>query len=323
MSSHFITGIVPLTKRYLCLLIIAFLAVQTPLLSGKDVTKAHTVDGRGVLLREDGTWEYSGGVGFFDVERIGVESIDDISIADLLPGTVVAVTDGDTIRVIFADPPPGVQPDESVRLLGIDTPELQTPSGPDPLAEEAREFVIQRTADPAVYLAFESKWRGSFGRLLAYVFTNDGRLLNGELLSHGLASVYHETPCYFHQEFVSLEVAARLEAIGMWTTQMSGDVVIRQVFNEGRTEYVELWNRSDRTVDLSGWYLSDEQENRIDIPTHTSISRNERFYVLSGAGTTPPSPNFVHPTYANIWNNSGDTARLLNRDDEVVTEYSY
>lgn len=314
---------VPFRKRSLCFFVISLLAAQTVLLFGEDVTKAHTVDGKGVLLREDGTWEYSGAVGFFDVERNGVASVDDMSITDLLPGVVVGVTDGDTIKVFFADPPPGVQPDESVRLLGIDTPELHTSSGPDPWAEEAREFVIQQTDESVVYVAFESKWRGSFGRLLGYVFTDDGRLLNGELLSHGLASVYHETPCHFHQEFVSLEAAARSEAVGMWTTQMSRDVVIRQVFNEGRAEYVELWNPSDRTVDLSGWYLSDAQENRIAIPTGTSIPPDELFYVLSGAGTASPSSNFVQPTYANIWNNSGDTARLYNRDDEVVAEYSY
>ena len=148
-------------------------------------------------------------------------------------------------------------------------------------------------------------------------------MLNADLLSRGLASVHHETPCYFHQDFVTLEFTARCESSGMWTTPMSGNVVIRQVFNEGRTEYVELWNRSEQLVDLSGWYLLDEQQNRIDIPLDTPIPANGRLHVLSGAETTPPSSNYVHPTEASIWDNDGDTAQLHDEDGELVAEYSY
>ena len=88
------------------------------------------------------------------------------------------------------------------------------------------------------------------------MFTDEESLLNADLLSSGLASVYVETPCYFHQYFVTLEVAARSESRRMWTTPMNSSIVIRQIFNDGRTEYVELWNRSDQTVNLSGWSIS-------------------------------------------------------------------
>ena len=191
------------------------------------------------------------------------------------------------------------------------------------MATDAREFVIEHVADSTVYLAFESRWRGDFGRLLAYVFTSEGSLLNAELLSLGLASVYNKEPCHFHQYFVTLEVDARSETRGMWTTPMTGIIIIRQIFNDGRGEYVELWNRSDQLINLSGWYLLDEQRNRIDFPLDTSIPANEHLYILSGTGTTSPSSNYVETTKASIWNNTGDTARLYDEDDELVTEHSY
>jgi hypothetical protein len=82
-------------------------------------------------------------------------------------------------------------------------------------------------------------------------------------------------------------------------------------------------NRTDQTVDISGWYLSDKQQNRIDLPQDTSIRANEHLQVLSGSGTDATSPNYVRTTNALIWNNAGDTARLYDGDGELVTEFSY
>ena len=190
---------VPPMKYTGCLITIVLLTVCTFQLFGEDTIKAYTEDGKGVLLHEDGTWTFSGKIGFFDVERNGT-SVDEISIENLLPGTIADVIDGDTLKVAFVDPPPGIRTEETVRLLGIDAPELETPGESDEFVPEARKFVISYIADSTVYLAFETRWRGSFRRLLAYVFTSEGSLLNTELLSRGLASVYNETPCYFHRK---------------------------------------------------------------------------------------------------------------------------
>ena len=315
-------GAAPKARNLIYLFAGVLFSVCTVQLFSEDSETAYTEDGAGVLLHRDGSWEYSGRVGFFDVERAGITEISEISIAKLLPCEVVEVTDGDTLRVVFEDPPPGIQREESIRLLGIGTPELGTSIKAEPLAAEARDFVATLVAESTVYLAFESKWRGSFGRLLAYVFTVEGLLINTELLSRGLASVYIQTPSHFHQDFIAIEVTARLETRGMWTTAM-GDIVIRQIFNDGQTEYVELWNRTDQTIDLSGWYLLDLQRNRIDLPHDTSIQANERLQVLSGSGTTATGSSFVRTTNASIWNNSGDTAHLYNDEGDLVAEFAY
>ena len=310
-------------KRHVYFLTIILLGVCFSRLSAEETIAAYTVDGKGVHLHEDGTWEYSGEIGFFDVERNGIESVDEISIGDLPTCILTDVTDGDTIKVAFANPAPGIQMVESIRMLGIDAPELAAPTGPEPLAIEARDFVVERTAEPTLYLAFESRWRGDFGRLLAYVFTTDGSLLNAELLSRGLASVYNKEPCHFHQYFVALEVAARTKTVGMWTTPITGIIIIRQIFNDGRGEYLELWNRSDQIIDLSEWYLRDEQSNQIDIPFETKIEANGSLYILSGAGIAAPSSSYIYPTKTPVWNNTGDTAKLYDDDGDLVAEYGY
>ena len=166
--------------------VIVLLTVFVSQLCGEDTIRAHTEDGKGVLLHEDGTWAFSGRIGFFDVERNGITSVNEISISNT----------------------------------------------------------------------------------------------------------------------------------------KTGDIVIRQVFNEGRVEYVELWNRSGKNVDLSEWYLMDEQRNRIVIPPGTEIPENENLYVVSGQGP-PPAQNYVQTTHASIWNNSGDSARLFDEDGKLVAEHSY
>jgi len=101
-----------------------------------------------------------------------------------LGGRVVEVVDGDTIRVDL-----GGGEVESVRYIGIDTPE----SNPDqPLecfgheAEDANEALV---ADREVALELGAEPRDDYGRLLAYVRVGSARgiLVNAELVRRGFA----------------------------------------------------------------------------------------------------------------------------------------
>lgn len=108
--------------------------------------------------------------------------------------TFVRVVDGDTI-VVNID---GV--DEKVRLIGIDTPEsrinkrahLQQRSlGKDEetivhLGRKAKEFTESLlNSVSTVYLEFDVQQRDKYGRLLAYVYLPDGRMLNMEIVCYG------------------------------------------------------------------------------------------------------------------------------------------
>ncbi len=117
--------------------------------------------------------------------------------------TVTRVVDGDTVEVEFSD---GTA--DTIRLLGVDTPETiasnQDPSdfeglpdtseGRDWLlnwGEEAKTYAEEQLAGKQVRVVMDpaSDERGSFGRLLAYIYV-DGSNVNQVLLERGLARVY-------------------------------------------------------------------------------------------------------------------------------------
>src|SRR5262245_64178349 len=88
------------------------------------------------------------------------------------------VIDGDTIIV---------EPEATIRLIGVDTPETVKPEHPvEPWGPEATEFTREFLAGGAARLSFDRERVDRFGRFLAYVWVDD-RLLNEELLREGLA----------------------------------------------------------------------------------------------------------------------------------------
>jgi len=139
---------------------------------------------------------------------------------DELRGKVAWVYDGDSLQVA------GVG---QVRLLGIDTPEKKD-SGRDrfylrlgiprenlrPAAERARQFTRRASRNKVVLLVPGGDRHDRYGRLLAYVFLPDGRLLNRLLLENGLAVVYRRFDFSRKEEFLSAEEEARRQGRGMW-----------------------------------------------------------------------------------------------------------
>jgi micrococcal nuclease len=128
--------------------------------------------------------------------------------------------DGDTVRVAIADPPPGLAAVETVRLLGVDTPETVHPSRPvERFGREAGDFTRDRLLGRTVYLAFDWDLRDRYGRLLAYIYTSDERgplCHNAELIRRGYGHAYTRYAFQFMEEFRSLEQEARREKRGLW-----------------------------------------------------------------------------------------------------------
>ena len=131
---------------------------------------------------------------------------------------LVAVVDGDTIRVRRAD---GTQ--ERVRYIGIDTPESVTPERPvEPWGQEASEANAALLATGTVYLERDISDRDRFGRLLRYVWvhtrTGDLLLINAELLARGLAEVTTFPPDVKHRDtLLAAEAEAREVGLGLWS----------------------------------------------------------------------------------------------------------
>jgi micrococcal nuclease len=150
--------------------------------------------------------------------------------ADGLRVTVTQVVDGDTIDIEFQN---GTS--DTVRLLGVDTPEVHVETDPaewegvpssqagrDCLREEgydASDYVSNQIAGETVTIQFDdaADRRGSYGRLLAYVIV-DGENLNYQLVNQGYARVYDST-FSLSESFYTAESSARSAESGAWRCQ--------------------------------------------------------------------------------------------------------
>lgn len=129
--------------------------------------------------------------------------------------TVVKVVDGDTVRVRIDGA------EESVRLIGIDTPETHGRGG---LRECFGKEATRRTqallpAGTRVRLVRDAELRDRYGRLLAYVYRADDDLfVNLTLAEEGYAAAYTFPPNVAHaDEFVDAAARAREADRGLWS----------------------------------------------------------------------------------------------------------
>ena len=124
------------------------------------------------------------------------------------PFRIKEVLDGDTIVLNNG---------ETVRLIGVDAPEIHHPEIPvQRFGEEAKEFLKQFAEGFECTLEYEpNNIRDRYGRLLAYVFV-EGRLANAEMIRHGYAYAYTRFPFRRQSEFIALEQEAAENQYGLW-----------------------------------------------------------------------------------------------------------
>jgi len=156
----------------------------------------------------------------YRVNIAGAESSSAADIRQMLMAEVVHHVDGDTVRVRIPNPPTGINVIETIRLLGVDTPETVHPSREAELfGQEASDFTKDALLGQSVYLAFDWDLRDRYGRLLAYIYTEDGRCFNARLVQEGYGHAYLRFPFQFMDEFRELEQAARQAGRGLWGAQ--------------------------------------------------------------------------------------------------------
>ena len=132
--------------------------------------------------------------------------------------TVVRVIDGDTIEVVT-----GVfQRAETVRYIGIDTPETVHPDRPvEAFGREATQANRELVGWTIVWLETDVTDRDRYGRLLRYVYVEvNGRrlLVNAELVRRGLAVSNPFPPDTAHQAVIAkAEAEARKAKRGIWS----------------------------------------------------------------------------------------------------------
>ncbi len=128
-------------------------------------------------------------------------------------GIVTAVYDGDTIRVQLDN-----GESEKVRLLGIDTPEMDDERRQVRFqAETAKRFSYYYLFREKVRLTFDWDKRDDYGRLLAYIWLPEG-MFNEIIINKGYAVAFLRFPFNkkWMQRFKAAEKRAREAGRGLW-----------------------------------------------------------------------------------------------------------
>ena len=120
-------------------------------------------NGKTVILYPDGTWEYED-VRLYDVSREDIISHAYIDLSRATPSIVIKWTDGDTFDVLIQNPPNRLKQRETIRLLGVDTPELHHNGEAEPFSFEAGEYTKVRVYNKKVLLAFDRRLRDQYER---------------------------------------------------------------------------------------------------------------------------------------------------------------
>ncbi|HVX33728.1 MAG TPA: thermonuclease family protein [Solirubrobacterales bacterium] len=134
-----------------------------------------------------------------------------------LSGRVVRAVDGDTLEVAIDG-----AGTETVRLIGVDTPETVKPGTPvQCFGPQASHFEHERVEGRHVRLLTGVEPRDAYGRLLAYVWVEEGRrrprFLEAALLRRGLARTLAFRPNdRFARRFEELEQKAAQAGKGLW-----------------------------------------------------------------------------------------------------------
>ena len=142
-------------------------------------------------------------------------------------GQVIRVADGDTVTVRL---PGGAE--RRVRLIGVDAPEMD--DGREEIALRAflsRRFAVHYLYRRKVRLTYDFPEVDEHGRVLAYVWMEEGTLFNDFIIRQGFASAFLKYPFRkdYQERFRSAEAEARAKERGFWRPDEAAVISVSEV----------------------------------------------------------------------------------------------
>ena len=122
---------------------------------------------------------------------------------------VEKIYDGDTIGAVVDGS------FEKIRLLGIDAPEMDQ----RPWGGKARECLrsLISAADSRISLEYDIERRDKYGRILAYIWTQHGQMINEEMMKKGCAVLFtFPTNVRYAERFRAAQKKAQEHKSGIW-----------------------------------------------------------------------------------------------------------
>jgi len=123
--------------------------------------------------------------------------------------TVRWVNDGDTVVLTTG---------QRVRYIGLNAPEIDhADQKAQPYGYQARSFNKDLIFSKRIRLEYDDERVDRYGRLLAYVFLEDGSFLNARLLREGMAFyLYHPANIKYDQSLLKAQQEAMELKKGLW-----------------------------------------------------------------------------------------------------------
>jgi endonuclease YncB( thermonuclease family) len=245
---------------------------------------------------------------------------------------VMRVIDGDTIEVILDGE------SYNLRYIGIDAPEMGMP-----FSQEATEVNQRLVENQIVELERDITETDRHGRLLRYVYLDDGSLVNAELVRLGVAIAHTYPPDIKHQELINdKEQEAKNAGAGFWapatatpTISNTGLEMLLEIdpecsqFNAPGNdndnkieEYVCISNIGTALVEMSEWSVHDEYGWTFQFPEF-SLEPGSKVRIITGCGEDTDQDLFWCKDETAVWNNDGDCAYLLDDKGELIANYCY
>lgn len=255
---------------------------------------------------------------------------------------VTRVIDGDTIAVKIAG-----GREETVRVLGIDTPEteehgnwgneyegISNPSYLTSWGHRASNQTESLVKGKSVTLMADCMTgeRDRYGRLLAYVGI-EGSDLGSLLLQGGYARVYTEESFGKKQLYLLIQSEAQLAGTGLWSaaktpeSSQKSPVSIASVQYDApgddrenpNGEYIVL--ASEETVNLSGWTIADNS-GTVYTFGDVVIPAGDRVTLYIGSGT-PTGTRLYWNLSAPLLGNDADAVTLRDPEGNAVAVYRW
>jgi micrococcal nuclease len=241
---------------------------------------------------------------------------------------VLSITDGDTIEVRRADGTTA-----RVRLIGTNSPESGECHGP----ESTLVLAALIPSGSLVGLTQDVSDVDAFDRLLRYLWVGS-MSVNEETVRRGAALSRHYPPdTAMSGRLDEAQDAAREAELGIWSPTACGsraeasltiaDIVFDAPGNDGDNlngEWISIRNDGATAIDLTGWGIKDESAtHRYEFPTSYTLAPSESVTVFTGCGEDFGSELFWCNVGSAVWNNSGDTAFLLDPNGNAHDTLSY
>ena len=171
----------------------------------------------GLLLQANFLWadiyrsqNANGAISFSDQASADAEIIKPVVQTYRYKYQVAKVYDGDTIVL---------KNGEKVRLLGINTPEIESRYRQGEAGGYvAKKWLQDKLKQGDVYLEYDQKKRDKYNRLLAHLFLPSGEHLNKLMLEQGLAVLSIIPPNLRYVDvLIEAEMQAQEEGLAMWS----------------------------------------------------------------------------------------------------------